>query len=913
MPNSFSIRGLLGKNRDRPDDNSHESETVASAVDHEPKSGTQTPNVAPQKGPELDKYGLILLNKSTEPLARTYNVDVVAVHGLGGSAYETWTHHNGTLWLRDFLPGDLPGARVFTYGYNSTYVFSRETSILRDYARTLLEDLRSERTLPEEKVRPLIFALIIARNESGLYPEINALVSGILFLGTPHQGSPSATYATILSRIAKPLVSGSQMSRLTGSIRTELVQGLRANEKESLRIDQDFRVQTGTVRIASFIEQKCMSGLTERVVDDKSGFMGAPTERFVPMSDCDHSEICKHGDRKSNYKKLLGAIKDCIPPSQPSPPSLEATMDGKSTTQINKSSLTTGSDQCTAPIPLQINVPQERVFHYINRQALLADMKDRLLNYPSPRTVALHGMGGSGKTQLALEFCRQAEQSLGFMAVIWIDASSLVSVSQSYGIIARQLSGDQWESTDSAATISFVQNTLRNWGQRWLVVLDSYDNPKAFQNQNIRYYVPSGNNGHILFTSRHADSARLGYPIIVSELTEDESLNLLLQRLPSNDEECMRGREIAMTLGYLALALDQAGAYIRARNLQLGDFISHYQRRKEVILKEIPEEWEYRRVIKDMGMETALSIFTTWELSFEQISGNGEEKERKDHFLTLSSFLNNSMISGRCFQSHFQSEEPEWMGIFSTNCGWDGDKLGDVLAELQKLSLLQMPYRQTGELRFSLHPVVYDWLRLRKSNALQQQFAAESITVLTNYIDDVDYDDLSFERKKEITLHIDACVRNDGEVLKGLDTSLDYRPEPARYFARFYFHQGLYDEAQKLLERALARDEKVLGPEHPLTLVAVQNLAVVYSNKGWYNKAKILHERGLAWSEKEFGPVHRDTLVTVRDLAAVYKGLGQYDKAEELSKRALAGFEKNSRSAAPRHAKNGGGPGESLF
>ena len=92
-------------------------------------------------------------------------------------------------------------------------------------------------------------------------------------------------------------------------------------------------------------------------------------------------------------------------------------------------------------------------------------------------------------------------------------------------------------------------------------------------------------------------------------------------------------------LGHLALALDQAGAYIRARNLPLKDFTAHYNRRKDVILREIPEEWEYRRVIGNMERETALSIFTTWELSFEQISGDIQQVERKDHFLTLAAFF----------------------------------------------------------------------------------------------------------------------------------------------------------------------------------------------------------------------------------------------------------------------------------
>ena len=92
---------------------------------------------------------LFLLNEDYRRQSPDYAIDVVAVHGLGGDAYKTWTHANKTLWLKDFLPKDLPGARVFTFNYNSAFCFSRETGGLRTYARVLLECIRCERTRPE--------------------------------------------------------------------------------------------------------------------------------------------------------------------------------------------------------------------------------------------------------------------------------------------------------------------------------------------------------------------------------------------------------------------------------------------------------------------------------------------------------------------------------------------------------------------------------------------------------------------------------------------------------------------------------------------------------------------------------------------------------------------------------------------
>ena len=159
MPNSLSFHALLKKRKDGPSNKGKDHETVASTSLPGPREDSddreretkrlRVTDIAPQEEHTLDKHGLILLNGESGQQLPNYTVDVVAVHGLDGGAYRTWIHDNGTLWLRDFLPGDLPGARVFTYGYNSTFVFSRETGTLREYARTLLEDIRCERTLLE--------------------------------------------------------------------------------------------------------------------------------------------------------------------------------------------------------------------------------------------------------------------------------------------------------------------------------------------------------------------------------------------------------------------------------------------------------------------------------------------------------------------------------------------------------------------------------------------------------------------------------------------------------------------------------------------------------------------------------------------------------------------------------------------
>jgi hypothetical protein len=109
-------------------------------------------------GDHQEAFGLFQLNNETtalppgrlDSMTATYNADIIAIHGLGGTAYKTWTHANGKLWLRDFAPNEFPGSRIYTFGYDSGYAFSKGAGTLTDFASSLLTAIQMERTTPEE-------------------------------------------------------------------------------------------------------------------------------------------------------------------------------------------------------------------------------------------------------------------------------------------------------------------------------------------------------------------------------------------------------------------------------------------------------------------------------------------------------------------------------------------------------------------------------------------------------------------------------------------------------------------------------------------------------------------------------------------------------------------------------------------
>lgn len=134
-------------------------------------------------------------------------------------------------------------------------------------------------------------------------------------------------------------------------------------------------------------------------------------------------------------------------------------------------------------------VPRQRVKDFIGRESLLDQIRSHFSNDQSgtPTILILYALGGQGKSQIALEYCRKWRDT--YRGVFWIDANSETTVTQSYGTIAAELFGaSQIESYDSAVQIKMVQGDLERWSEAWLMVFDNYDEPEKFR--EIKQFIP---------------------------------------------------------------------------------------------------------------------------------------------------------------------------------------------------------------------------------------------------------------------------------------------------------------------------------------------------------------------------------------------------------------------------------------
>ena len=193
-------------------------------------------------------------------------ISIVAIHGLGGDAHETWTASNRKLWLRDFLPEQISNARIMTFGYDSSWLFSKNVMGITDFANDLLSRLKNDRQTDAMRKRPIVFvchslggivakrAVTLAYEDQSLFGELLSAIRGIVFMGTPHRGSNVASLAKVASNAVNYLSPGK-------AIRKPLIKALCTDSRELEGISRAFLSRSGTLKLASFYEADSFPGL----------------------------------------------------------------------------------------------------------------------------------------------------------------------------------------------------------------------------------------------------------------------------------------------------------------------------------------------------------------------------------------------------------------------------------------------------------------------------------------------------------------------------------------------------------------------------------------------------------------------------------------------------------------------------
>ncbi|KAI7205155.1 hypothetical protein KC365_g17711, partial [Hortaea werneckii] len=483
----------------------------------------------------------------------------------------------------------------------------------------------------------------------------------------------------------------------------------------------------------------------------------------------------------------------------------------------------------TSPPPSS-TVPFHRDPNFVDRPEL-ETLEEKLSVWN--KKVALVGIGGVGKSQLAIEFCYRVRDKSPEIWTFWVHASSAARFDADIRKLACDAGIPGWNDPKSDA-FALVYSWLRDERNgKWILVLDNVDDASFLfekpdgndESARIRIaYLPPCAHGSTLITSRsRAATARLTNEcdtIVVNHMGETAALALLEKRLgQSAAVEDMQ--KLAGALDHMPLALAQAAAYIKRRGSRcsVGRYLAELEESEKSQTSLLSSaSQELRR-----DTEAQDSIISTWQISFKHIH---DERPSAADLLSLMSMYNHQGI-------------PEYL-LRAERSVTTEDFEEDILT-LE--DFLFVTSTMSTNISFEMHRLVQ--LAARVENR-------ETLSVF-DYYGTV----LSHHGKYE------AAEDKIRQALRGRERVLgNEHPDTlssVNSLALVLADQGKYEAAEDKIRQALRGRERVLGNEHPDTLSSVNSLALVLADQGKYEAAEDKIRQALRGRERVLGNEHYDT------------------------------------------------------
>jgi tetratricopeptide (TPR) repeat protein len=509
-------------------------------------------------------------------------------------------------------------------------------------------------------------------------------------------------------------------------------------------------------------------------------------------------------------------------------------------------------------------VPYRRNPFFTGRDDILVHLYDNFTTSKTPiiREQVLNGLGGIGKTQIAIEYAYQYQQN--YQAILWVRADSLESMTASFITLAQALNLPEQHDTEQQV----ITTAIKRWLQKqtlWLLILDNVEDFEM-----IHDFLPLMHNGHVIITTRSEATGAFVHTMHVSNMDWQEGTLLLLRRSKmltlesslsdSTEATSSAGRDIAELLGGLPLALDQAGAYIDETHASLVDYLARYNQQSAKLLQ--------RR--GKLAFDHPQSVAVTFTLAFERIQQASAVSADLLRFLT---FLHPDTIPEEILSEGADALGFELQSLVSDPFGIDA-----AVEELLKFSLI---CRNPEIKMLSLHRLIQTVLKSTMSEQEQRQWAERAVQMLNLLFPHAEFE--SWDRAERYLSNAQVCV----DLVAQWDIQFAEAAHLLLRIGQYFYERGLYRESEKCLQRALTIGEQVFGPEHPDTATIFHALGALLRNQSQYVQSEKLFQRALAIREQVLTADHPDTATTLDEFGDLYLVWGKFNEAELLYQRAL--------------------------
>ncbi|KAH7459878.1 hypothetical protein FOMA001_g19859 [Fusarium oxysporum f. sp. matthiolae] len=551
------------------------------------------------------------------------------------------------------------------------------------------------------------------------------------------------------------------------------------------------------------------------------------------------------------------------------------------------------------------HIPYPRNEDLVYRPDLI-DRLDKLLPQTSgSSSAALWGLGGSGKTQIALDYAYRRYDADDKCCVFWVHADNEATFTSDYKTIGKKLGVD--EQLDGSDLLDTVRNEIEA-RSKWVMVLDNADDLSLFgvgrrakgdgtnENQNLRRYVPCTSQGMVLWTSRDAHIAgtlvgpRRG--IEVRSMAMDEAITLLAR---ARDDPSTSGKTGAVALleelQCLPLAISQAGAYMRRMSVSAEQYLD--------LLRQGKTRWEVLKMSdadRHRRPEVPNSVLETWRISTERIRVESEMSYRILHVVAYvdSQDIPHELIMAAASRYHVDDKN-------STRQVTEL-KVTEAVTRLKEFSFLSLRQREDGGWSYEMHKLVQEAVRyglgvrgLMETTVGTAPRAESESGKLEN--SEVYYSGMalqivdglfppsepaSWARCEQYTMH--AIRVGEWAEVNGTETETSTL---LKKVSRFLHDRGRWREKESVDNRAWNLQRGVLGEKHPDTIWSMASLAATYDRQGRYNEAERLKDEALDLRREVLGEKHPDTIWSMASLAATYHAQGRYHEAEGIYQEVL--------------------------
>lgn len=665
------------------------------------------------------------------------------------------------------------------------------------------------------------------------------------------------------------------------------------------------------------------------MVDRNSAILGLqyPEEDAIPIPESNHSTICKLDTRSQNYEIIVSGVADLVEWALREVPALDdssnlplssleitGTDDDSSSglsapyrsTQVSYAYLPDfGDTSFSSPEEPKGQVsyagpfylwPSITLEHFAGRKGIMKSIQEALVLKRSHQTrLALYGLGGVGKTQIALQLIQWYKTNYPNESIFWIHGGSGDMLRQSLTEIALRFNLLRQGDTTTQPLEAVRRFLLNEDSGRWLMIVDNADNPHTFlspsnesssvsrdpqrsQRVALGTYIPRCAHGRIVFTTNNkAFGERLsmqGFVIEIPPLDLDEACELLHKRLfedmqlaespPSYRREIPTKMDLERHCGYLdclPLALSQAASFMRQQNVTVGEYIQLLDK-DESRLSDLLEH-----NFQAYGHEDDFSkaIACTWNIAFDLIAA---ESPIAAELLAFIAFLDSKNI-------------PKFLLRYVENNEWNLTVNG--LGTLQGYALVNLTSESET---FSVHRLVQYAMRKRLANTATK-WSRRALSILSEHFPDGLYESWK------------TCAALIPHALRILKHGFSKFPEDMLLVAmlqlkisRYYSHLGLYSQAAKL---SLDTTETFARcPDAPKKVVYETKSirAKALKNHGQLQEAENLAKEVWYERQNELGAKHIDTLDSYNTLAAIYQEQGKFKEGAKVARHALKGLRK---------------------